>query len=87
MSSARRVQSFGETIAVRAAFHTLGGFSTHVGQSELVQWLAPMTRGRPKVILTQGEEQGRVLLAQCIADRCGISAELPLLEDIVANGD
>lgn len=87
VDGARRVRIFGEMIAVRAAIHTLGGFSAHAGQSELVQWLAPMARGRPKVILTHGEERGRVPLAQCIADRFGISAELPLLEEIVANGD
>jgi metallo-beta-lactamase family protein len=87
VNGARRVRIFGETIAVRAAIHTLGGFSAHAGQSELVQWLTPMARDRPKVILTHGEERGRVPLAQCIADRFGISAELPLREDIVANGD
>jgi metallo-beta-lactamase family protein len=84
---ARRVRIFGEMIAVWAAIHTLGGFSAHAGQSELVQWLAPMARDRPKVVLTHGKERGRVPLAQCIADRFGISAELPLLEEIVANGN
>jgi metallo-beta-lactamase family protein len=76
-----------EMITVPAAIHTLGGFSAHAGQSELVQWLAPMARGRPKVVLIHGEERGRVPLAQCIAERFGISAELPLLEEIAANGD
>lgn len=37
VEGARRVWIFGETIAVRAGFHTLGGFSAHAGQSELVQ--------------------------------------------------
>jgi len=83
VEGARRVRIFGETIAVRAGSHTLGGFSAHVGQSELVQWLAPMARGRPKVILTHGEDRGRTPLARSIAERFGISAELPLLEDVI----
>jgi metallo-beta-lactamase family protein len=62
------------------------GLSAHAGQSELVQWLAPMARSRPRVILTHGEERGRVPLAQCIAERYGISAELPLLEDVITDG-
>jgi metallo-beta-lactamase family protein len=83
VDGARRVRIFGETIAVRAAIHTLGGLSAHAGQSELVQWLAPMAHDRPRVILTHGEERGRAALARCIADRFGISAELPLLGEVV----
>jgi metallo-beta-lactamase family protein len=85
VEGARRVQIFGETIAVRAAIHTLGGFSAHAGQSELLQWLAPVAGGRPKVILTHGEERGRAPLARRIAEQFGISAELPLLEDVITD--
>jgi metallo-beta-lactamase family protein len=85
VEGARRVRIFGEPIAVRAAIHTLGGFSAHAGQSELVQWLAPMAGSQPRVVLTHGEERGRAPLARCIADRFGISAELPLLEDAISD--
>jgi metallo-beta-lactamase family protein len=84
VEGAGRVRIVGETIAVRAAIHTLGGFSAHAGQSELLQWLAPMAGSRPRVILTHGEERGRAPLARCIADRFGIGAELPLLEDVIS---
>jgi metallo-beta-lactamase family protein len=83
VEGARRVQIFGETIAVRAAIHTLGGLSAHAGQSELVQWLAPMASERPRIILTHGEEHSRAELARCIADRYGIGAELPALGDVL----
>jgi metallo-beta-lactamase family protein len=86
VEGARRVRIFGEAIAVRAAIHTLGGFSAHAGQSELVQWLAPMASSQPRVILTHGEEPSRAALARCIADQFGISAELPLLEDVITDG-
>lgn len=83
VEGARRVQIFGETIAVRAAIHTLGGLSAHAGQSELVQWLEPAASERPRVILTHGEQRARAALAKCIADRYAISAELPLLGEVI----
>jgi metallo-beta-lactamase family protein len=83
IEGARRVQIFGETIAVRAAIYTLGGLSAHAGQSELVQWLAPVASERPRVILTHGEAHSRAALARCIADRYGIGAELPSLGDVI----
>lgn len=34
----KSVSIFGEKYAVRAQIHTIGGFSAHAGQSELLQW-------------------------------------------------
>jgi metallo-beta-lactamase family protein len=81
-----RVRIFDEEIAVKAAIHTLGGFSAHAGQSELLGWLAPMAPTHPQVILTHGEERARTALAQLIAERFAITAELPLLHDVVIVG-
>jgi metallo-beta-lactamase family protein len=83
VEGARRVQIFGESIAVRAQIHTLGGFSAHAGQSELLDWLAPMVLGQPHVMLTHGEEHARSALARQIAERFAITATLPLLHDRV----
>lgn len=83
VEGAKRVQIFGETIAVRAQVHTLGGFSAHAGQSELIDWLAPMTAHAPQVIVTHGEQAARAGLAGRIAERFGITAELPLLNERV----
>lgn len=44
-----------------------------------------MARGRPKMILTHGEDRGRGPLARSIAERFGISAELPLPEDVITD--
>jgi metallo-beta-lactamase family protein len=84
VEGARRVPIFDEEIAVRAAIHTLGGFSAHAGQSELLEWLAPAAPTRPRVILTHGEEPARAALARRIAERFEIAADLPLLNDVVA---
>lgn len=81
---ARQVSIFGDRIAVRAQVHTLGGFSAHAGQSELLAWLAPMADDRPRVALTHGEARGRLPLAERIAARFGIEAALPELEDVIS---
>ncbi len=58
----RRVKLFGEEIAVKAQVHTLGGFSAHAGQSQLVAWAAGF-RDRPVFQLVHGEPEAREALA------------------------
>jgi metallo-beta-lactamase family protein len=83
VEGAQRVRIFGEPIAVRAAIHTLGGFSAHAGQSELLDWLAPMASTRPRVVLTHGEDAPRAALAAKIAERYAIQALLPKLDQVI----
>jgi metallo-beta-lactamase family protein len=83
VNGAKRVQVMDEEIAVRAQIHTPGDLSAHAGQSELLAWLAPMASGRPQVALTHGEEPARAALAEKIAERFGMTARLPLLNDSV----
>jgi len=72
-----------EKIAVRARIHTLGGFSAHAGQTDLLGWLAPLlpARGKggrtPRVALTHGETHARTVLAEQIRARHGVVCELP----------
>ncbi len=77
------VSIFGEKHTVRAAVHTLGGFSAHAGQTELLDWLGCAAHAKPRVYLTHGEAKGRVPLAAKILERFGLTAQLPLLNDVV----
>jgi metallo-beta-lactamase family protein len=36
----KMVKIFGEKIAVKAQVHTLGGFSAHAGQTDLLNWFS-----------------------------------------------
>jgi metallo-beta-lactamase family protein len=74
---ATHVMIHGERIAVRAAIHTLGGFSAHAGQSELLKWFSALAPVRPRVALTHGEDPARTALAAQIQRRFGLSPELP----------
>jgi metallo-beta-lactamase family protein len=77
------VKILGEKTIVRASVHSLGGFSAHAGQRDLLNWLAPMAKGKPKVFLTHGEERGREPLGACIRQRFGIKPSLPGYKDVI----
>jgi metallo-beta-lactamase family protein len=81
VEGAKKVTIFGETIAVKAQIHTLGGFSAHAGQTDLLAWFAPLAPVRPRVILTHGEDGPRTALAGLIAARYGLTPTLPALGD------
>jgi len=79
----KEVKLFGEKIAVRAQVHTLGGFSAHAGQTDLLLWFNFIAACNPRVALTHGEDGPRRELARLIQERHGIKAVLPAIGDII----
>jgi metallo-beta-lactamase family protein len=77
VEGAREIRILGEKIPVRASVHSLGGFSGHAGQSDLLNWLAPLAPCKPRVILTHGEDRGRIPLAKFVEQRFGIHPSMP----------
>lgn len=75
VDGAREVRIFGEKVAVRASIHTLGGFSAHAGQSELVEWAGHLTGSHPRFVLTHGEPKACDALRAALQTRLGIQAE------------
>lgn len=75
----KQVKIFGERIAVKATIKTMGGFSAHAGQTELLNWFEPLADKRPRVILTHGEDKGRDALAKLIQERHGLPSEKPMM--------
>jgi metallo-beta-lactamase family protein len=73
------VSIFGEKIAVKAKIHTLGGFSAHAGQRDLLNWFGVMARSQPRVMLTHGAQSERVALARALQQRHRARAALPAL--------
>ncbi len=70
-------------IPVRAKVTTLGGFSAHAGQSELLRWIDPIIRHKPQVYLTHGEDMQRECLAVKIRERYEVEAHTPALFEII----
>lgn len=73
----------GEKIAVRAKVHTLGGFSAHAGQKDLLRWFDAVAPAKPRLVLTHGEDGPRNTLARLIQQRHGIKAVLPRMGEII----
>jgi len=66
----------GEKIIVNAAIHTLGGFSAHASQSQLIDWVKHFSKPHPKIFLIHGEAEAKATLQKCLADE-GWSADIP----------
>lgn len=77
------VSIHGEKIAVKAQVHTLGGFSAHAGQTDLLTWFNAIAPSKPRVVLTHGEDEPRQILAQKILQRFKLKAALPKMGETV----
>jgi metallo-beta-lactamase family protein len=77
VDGAGHVAIHGEQIIVRAKIHTLGGFSAHAGQSDLLKWIEPLAAGKPAIYLNHGENAPRAALADQIRKRFGLSCARP----------
>jgi len=83
VDGAKSVSIYGERVAVRASIHTLGGFSVHAGQSDLLKWFDAVAPSRPRLIITHGEDRARRTLAGLVNSRYGLQPECPNLGDVI----
>ena len=83
VDGAKQVLIFGERIAVRARVHTLGGFSAHAGQDDLLDWLGALAPCRPRVILTHGEANNQLALAEKIHETYQLTASIPKIGETI----
>lgn len=77
------IRIFGEELEVKAKIHTLGGFSAHAGQSDLMKWFSTLGPAKPKVVLTHGEDVPRTALASLINKQWKIKPVLPKIGDVL----
>jgi metallo-beta-lactamase family protein len=76
VDGAKRITLFGDEYIVSAGIETLGGFSAHAGQTELVDWISHFRTG-PRVALVHGEPQALDGLADRLWREKKIRAEVP----------
>jgi metallo-beta-lactamase family protein len=77
------VSIHGEKVAVAAQVHTLGGFSAHAGQTDLLKWFSAIAPSRPRVVLTHGEDEPREALAKKIQQQFKLPSKLPKMGDVI----
>ncbi len=76
---AQSVTIWGEEIAVRARIWTIGGFSAHGDQQELLAWLSAF-RSRPTVFVTHGEESAALTFAGLVRKQYGFTTHVPEMD-------
>ncbi len=78
VDGARSVMIGDDEIAVRARVWTIGGFSAHGDQKELLAWLSAFRSG-PTVFVTHGEESATLAFADLVRKQYGFTTHVPEL--------
>ncbi|MHB8845549.1 MAG: MBL fold metallo-hydrolase RNA specificity domain-containing protein [Nitrospirota bacterium] len=76
VDGSKLVSVWGEEIAVRARVWTIGGFSAHGDQKELLVWLSAFT-SKPAVFVTHGEESASLTFADLVRKQYGFTVQVP----------
>jgi metallo-beta-lactamase family protein len=72
----KRVSILGEEIAVRARIFTIGGFSAHADQKELLDWLQTFAN-KPEVFIVHAEESVAIEFAEIVRTKLGNTVHVP----------
>lgn len=83
IDGAKKIRIANEDIAVKAKIWTIGGFSAHAGQSQLLDWLGNFSNKKMPVFLVHGETGAQNVLASLIKQKLGFDVTIPeYLEEI-----
>ncbi|BDV01491.1 MBL fold hydrolase [Thermodesulfomicrobium sp. WS] len=77
VDGAPSIRILGEQLAVRAKVFTIGGFSAHAGQSQLLEWLGHFRSPSMQVYLIHGEYAAQQEFARLIKERLGYTVHIP----------
>jgi len=83
VNGVKTIRLFKEDINVAARIETLGGFSAHAGQRELIEWLRHF-HTKPRLILIHGEEDTLQTFADKLSRDFQIQAEIPALGEQIS---
>ncbi|WP_422911613.1 MBL fold metallo-hydrolase RNA specificity domain-containing protein [Pseudomonas sp. MAC6] len=76
VDGAEHVKLLHQRIAVKAKIHTLGGFSAHAGQSQLLDWVSNFEH-HPELYLVHGELEKMQALQLALRERLDWIANIP----------
>ena len=83
VDGAETVSIFGKAEPVRASVHTMGGFSSHAGQSDLLTWFGTIAPSKPRLILTHGDNKARSAFSGLVESKYNVRAHCPELGDVI----
>ncbi len=83
VDGAKSISILGDIIPINAQIDTIGGFSGHAGQSQILDWLRSFCHKDLQVILTHGEKHAQEVLSGLILDEFNITTTSPsYLEEV-----
>ena len=82
VNGASMVKIYGDDIAVKAQIHTLGSFSAHAGQDQLIDW-ARQVESAPRTFLVHGEPDAMRTLRRRIVDELQWDVTIPEMGDVI----
>lgn len=74
---AKSVKILGETIAVLSEIHSVEGFSGHIDQPGILEWLNGFNKKPKKVFLVHGEEDSLNTLSSIIKEKLNMPTVIP----------
>ncbi|QUH18885.1 MBL fold metallo-hydrolase RNA specificity domain-containing protein [Alkaliphilus sp. B6464] len=74
---AKSVKLLGETIAVLSEIYSVEGFSGHIDQPGILEWLRGFKKKPKKVFLVHGEEDSLNTLSKLIEEKLDMSTTIP----------
>jgi metallo-beta-lactamase family protein len=72
----KKAYVLGDEIAVRAKIYTIGGFSAHADQAELLEWLGTF-HNNPEVFIVHGEEKTAIEFESVVRQKLGLKTRIP----------
>ncbi|MBU1060282.1 MAG: MBL fold metallo-hydrolase [Proteobacteria bacterium] len=67
----------GQRITIKAAIHSLPGYSAHADQANLLSFVRRMRKRPKKIILVHGDAQAKEILAEKLQENFAIATEIP----------
>lgn len=80
VDGATHIKMYRDNYVVKARIETLGGFSAHAGQRELIAWLTAIG-GNPDLVLVHGEPDALATLAKKLKSEHDLSAHIAAVGD------
>jgi metallo-beta-lactamase family protein len=77
VEGAKSVKIFGENVSVKAKVYTIGGFSAHADQKDLLEWLEHFSESKPRVFVVHGEPASSEALAARIRENLKLDVHIP----------
>jgi len=77
VDGAKEVRFMGQEFSVKAHIHTLGGFSAHAGQTQLLEWAGSFQGKRPQLYLIHGELEKMLVLQKKLMEKYNWYASIP----------